>query len=836
MVIVEENQEYGSIIGSSSAPYINSLATKYASATKWYAVQHNSPTDYLDLLVGSDLGLPNGQPYSSTTLVDELHTGSIPWQAYMENLASSCSTASDPLNLYDPIHNPFHYFTKYTTSSGGWCSSANASSEGVLPYPGSSSLVSTLNGANAPDFVWITPNDCDNMHGDTTTGSGCATSSGSQLINLGDTWLSSNLALVLTSTWFKQNGIVIVTWDEGTTSAGCCNLSAPGGHIPTIVVTAANQGLGSFTGVGDHYGTLRAVEEAYGVGFLGGSGNTVNGDLTGAFGIPTVGSISGTVLDTQTPGHPVTTATVSYTGTNGSGSTTAINASTGAYTLAGVPAGTYTVTASATGYTTQTNTGVVVSAGATTNNVNFLMPAVSGTISGTVTSGGTGLIGATVAYTGPLSGSTSTSDGAGDYQLTNLSAGTYQVTASKSGYSPQTIEVTVTAGGTETGNNFILLAGSSGSITGTVTDAQTSLPISGATVTDGINAPVTTDTHGNFVLEGVTPNSYTVTVTAASFVTGSASVTVNASANTTQNFSLTEDGQIVGKVTDASTHNGIPNASITCTCAGSATSTDGSGNYSFAQVTPGTYTVSVTATGYTGQSNTNVVVNPGTPTTQNFQLGTTSATLSVVQSFGAANTSAGTTLVATPSVGTTTGDLLVATIRTRVTTAPAATVTGVTDSAGNTWVKATSVVSGSLSDGEVWYAANATSDTSVTATVSVSSAVAFTVIEVAGAAAATPLDQTATKSGSSTAPSVGPTSPTTQANEIVIADIGWNTSLTVTGQSAGYVTTQVEQSKVSSDNSGEQAAWQILSATGTPTYAATLSGSVAWTGVIATFS
>jgi len=215
-------------------------------------------------------------------------------------------------------------------------------------------------------------------------------------------------------------------------------------------------------------------------------------------------------------------------------------------------------------------------------------------------------------------------------------------------------------------------------------------------------------------------------------------------------------------------------------------------------------------------------------------VGTTAA--SVVQSFGAANTSAGTTLVATPSVGTTTGDLLVATIRTRVTTAPAATVTGVTDSAGNTWVKATSVVSGSLSDGEVWYAANATSDTSVTATVSVSSAVAFTVIEVAGAAAATPLDQTATKSGSSTAPSVGPTSPTTQANEIVIADIGWNTSLTVTGQSAGYVTTQVEQSKVSSDNSGEQAAWQILSATGTPTYAATLSGSVAWTGVIATFS
>ena len=33
MVIVEENQGYANIIGSSKAPYINSLASTYASAT-----------------------------------------------------------------------------------------------------------------------------------------------------------------------------------------------------------------------------------------------------------------------------------------------------------------------------------------------------------------------------------------------------------------------------------------------------------------------------------------------------------------------------------------------------------------------------------------------------------------------------------------------------------------------------------------------------------------------------------------------------------------------------------------------------------------------------------
>ena len=287
MLIIEENQEYSSIIGSSNAPYINKLAKAYATATKWYAVQHNSPTDYMELLSGSNQGWPvKAQTVTAPTLVDELHAKSIPWKGYMENMPSTptCTTATDPTGLYDVIHNPFRYFTRYTTNSGGWCSSANLSTEGVLRYPGSSGLLSALNGTNAPDFVWITPNDCDNMHGDTNTGSTCASSTHRQLVKAGDNWLSNNIASVVSSKWFSQNGIIIITWDEGTTSAGCCNLSAPGGHISTIVVTTNNAGLGSFTGTGDHYGTLAAIEKAYGVSRLLNSANAINGDLTGAFG------------------------------------------------------------------------------------------------------------------------------------------------------------------------------------------------------------------------------------------------------------------------------------------------------------------------------------------------------------------------------------------------------------------------------------------------------------------------------------------------------------------------------------------------------------------------
>jgi phosphatidylinositol-3-phosphatase len=287
MVIVEENREYRSIIGSSNAPYINSLATTYASATNWYAVQHTSQNDYVDLLSGSNQALPIGAPYSATTLVDEQHTNGIPWRAYMESMPSNCFKGRTTDGLYQPKHNPFHYFTNYnSTKSGGWCKTANLSTEGVLPYPGSTALVSTLNGANAPDFVWITPNACNDMHGDTNTGSTCASISNSQLIKAGDTWLSNNISPVISSSWFSQNGIIIITWDEGTTKLGCCGLTAPGGHIATIVVTYKNKGLGKFTSTGDHYGTLAAIQKAYGLPlpFLGNSNNALNGDLTGAFG------------------------------------------------------------------------------------------------------------------------------------------------------------------------------------------------------------------------------------------------------------------------------------------------------------------------------------------------------------------------------------------------------------------------------------------------------------------------------------------------------------------------------------------------------------------------
>jgi hypothetical protein len=1002
MMIVEENEGYSDIIGSSSAPYVNSLAKTYASATNWYAVQHNSPHDYLDLTVGSDLGLPNGTPYSVATVVDELHSGGVPWKSYMESMPSNCANGSTSNGLYDAIHNPFHYFTKYTSASGGWCNSANLGTEGVLPNPGSSGLVAALDGAGAPDFVVLVPNDCDNMHGDTSAGSPCASNSKTQLIKAGDTWLSTHLPGVLTSTWFKQNGIVIVTWDEGSDSSGCCGLGSPGGHIATIVMTTGNQGSGSFPTTGDHYGTLRAIEEAYGVGFLGGSAKTVNGDLTGAFGTGkvTTGSISGTVTDSVTT-TALAGATISYSG----GSTT--TNSSGAYALAGVLAGTYTVTASATGYTSGSASVTVVAGANATKNFGLL--ATHGAISGKVTDaqttaaitgatvtctcassgvvtgasgsysftnvipgGGyslvfsdTGYVSQTINNVGVIAGhvttenvalgkppggitgtvtdatasgaptlagvsvtctcqsGNATTDGVGRYSFTNIAPGSYALTFREAGFVTQTITgVGVTSGATTVTNAALI---EDGGIKGTVTDAQNGSRISAATITcSGCpTTTVTTDGTGNYFFTGV-PNSssYSLTFTASGYASRTiTNVTVTGPASTSENLALDEDGGISGTVIDAQTSQSLPGvtvkcnggcptagptdslgdyslinvppgtysltfsesgyvtqtvssivvapgfstivnrvaltedgeisgtvtdqqtavpisgATVTCTCQAGSVSTDASGFYSFTSIVPGSsYTVSVTAIGFTGLTSSAFAVNPGLTSTVNLQLSAISKALKVVETFGAANagTTGSTSLTATTVTATGKGDLLVVTVRDR--SSPLTSVSGISDTSSglNIWKKATGIQN-TQGDEEIWYVANAASVTGVAVNVTGAASLAMTVLDISGAVVATPLDRTSTSRGSGTAASTGTTATTSQVNEIVVADIGWNSSVSPSKQTAGYTEVASQQSKVSGTQTGEQAAWRVVNAIGAQSFAATLSASVSWLGAIATF-
>jgi hypothetical protein len=180
--------------------------------------------------------------------------------------------------------------------------------------------------------------------------------------------------------------------------------------------------------------------------------------LPGCGSVPTTGTLQGTVTDASTSAA-ISGATVTIVG----GASTTTNAS-GFYQFTSVAAGTYSVTAAKTGYNTGTNTGVTVTASATTTS-NFALTAVApttGTLQGTVTDATTAaaINGATVTIVG---GASTTTNASGFYQFTNVTPGTYSVTAAKTGYSTGTnTGVSVTAGNTTT-SNFALTAATTSS-------------------------------------------------------------------------------------------------------------------------------------------------------------------------------------------------------------------------------------------------------------------------------------------------------------------------------------------------------------------------------------
>ena len=262
MVIMEENQGYSATLGScgsgSPDPYLCSLAGAYASATAWFGVTHPSLPNYVAIVSGSTQGCTSDScvgagGYAATDLGGQLSSARIPWTAYMESMPSPCYTG-DSSGEYVLKHNPFIVFKDNLPPSS--CHD--------LPYPGAANLLSALDASGAPDFVWITPNLNDDMHDGT--------------IQQADQWLQANLSGVLASAWFRANGTILITMDEGTGDSGCCG-GAAGGQVPMVVISSNAKGKGNFATPGDHYGALRTIEEAYGLPLLGAAANSANGDL-----------------------------------------------------------------------------------------------------------------------------------------------------------------------------------------------------------------------------------------------------------------------------------------------------------------------------------------------------------------------------------------------------------------------------------------------------------------------------------------------------------------------------------------------------------------------------
>ena len=323
-------------------------------------------------------------------------------------------------------------------------------------------------------------------------------------------------------------------------------------------------------------------------------------------------SISGTVSGAVANGVLVTLG--------GSKSGTTTTASGGAYSFSNLSDGSYTLTPSLAGYTFSPSSLSVTVSGGDLTGENFTATAVSTTyaISGTVS--GAVANGVLVTLGGSASGTTTTAGG-GAYSFSNLSDGSYTLTPSLVGYtfSPSSLSVTVN-GGNLTGKNFTATATSTTyAISGTVSGAVANGVL--VTLSGSASANTTTAGGGLYSFSSLPDGSYTVTPSLAgySFTPSSLSVTVNGGNISGKNFTAVA---VSGTFSITGTVSGAATSGVTVKLSGTATgttTTDSSGNYSFANLSNGSYTVTASRTGFVfGPPSLSVTVNGTTVTGEDF--------------------------------------------------------------------------------------------------------------------------------------------------------------------------------------------------------------------------
>ncbi len=239
MVIVLENKELGEVVGAPDASYFNRLVSRGALAVDYHAVTHPSLPNYLALLGGSTFGISedcSNCHASGPNLATQLSAAGVAWRAYMGAMPSPCFRGAE-VGDYAKKHNPFMYFPS-VTSKPSLC---------ARDVP-ETRLQADLGEDRLPTFAWISPDLCDDSHS-------CTFSSA-------DTYLHRVVPPLLRR--LGPNGLLAITFDEGTTNSACCG-NAAGGRIATVLLGPEVTEGARLRGAYSHYSLLATIEDRFGL-------------------------------------------------------------------------------------------------------------------------------------------------------------------------------------------------------------------------------------------------------------------------------------------------------------------------------------------------------------------------------------------------------------------------------------------------------------------------------------------------------------------------------------------------------------------------------------------
>jgi phosphatidylinositol-3-phosphatase len=314
-LIMMENHSASEVIGNTAnAPFINSLAQSARLATNYFAIGHPSLPNYLHVVGGSNFGVvgdptpkwhndPASLPgtvvplfgqgvdlstpanltgatggldipaatYNAMTIADQLVAMGKSWKSYQESLPASGAdrvdysdgvfsnlSAVNQANVakqYAVKHNPFVYFADVQQNTDPKNGLNN-----VVGFDGVNGLFADLRAGDVPNFSFIAPNQCHDMHGLGNAGVFCATDA--TTIQMGDATVKTLVTAIKGSdVWKEGRNAIIVMWDENDFS-----------NSPNLVgmIVDTNYGAGGIKSSVpyNHHSLLKTLEAGFGLACL----------------------------------------------------------------------------------------------------------------------------------------------------------------------------------------------------------------------------------------------------------------------------------------------------------------------------------------------------------------------------------------------------------------------------------------------------------------------------------------------------------------------------------------------------------------------------------------
>jgi hypothetical protein len=230
VVVMMENKNRTSVIGSSAAPYLNDLAKRGANMSRSYGVTHPSQGNYVALFSGDQHGVTDDAcPQNlgpKANLGRQLQDAGLTFAGYAESLPSTGWTGCAS--------------GKYKRKHNAWVDFSNLGAGLNRPFSAFPSDYGRL-----PTVSFVTPNMCNDMHD-------CS-------VRTGDAWLKAKFDRY--ARWaMTHNSLLVVTFDEN--AGGTVN------QIPTLLV-GQHVRPGLYPEWMNHYTLLRTLEDAYGLAPLG---------------------------------------------------------------------------------------------------------------------------------------------------------------------------------------------------------------------------------------------------------------------------------------------------------------------------------------------------------------------------------------------------------------------------------------------------------------------------------------------------------------------------------------------------------------------------------------